>query len=318
MQALGAMLAPVVFRAPSRPDFAPLHIAPWADEPAAERWPPALRTLRGEWPCVPFGRCDRPPELPSTWAPRTPDDNWGHGHAAHHAWRWLQTDDPLALQLQIDLPAEHDIRRLTRRVRAVPDAPELELELTIEVRRRCTVPVALHPTLRLNAGRVRLAVTHDGPGVTYPVSAEPHRSRAAVDARFARLDAVPLAGGGTGDFTTYPQPSDSEELLQLMDIRDPVTVDFIDAGWRLALKWDHALLPDLMLWVSHGGRLHAPWNGRHFALGIEPTNAAFDLGRVATPAPGHPLASRTGLELTPDAPCVIRSRLSARPLQSNR
>ena len=316
MQALGAMLAPVVFRAPSRPDFAPLHVAPWAGEPDVGRWPPALGYLRGEWPCVPFGRCDRPPDLPSAWEPLTPNDSWGHGHAAHHPWRWLQADDPHALHLQIDLPAEHDIRRLTRCIRAVPDAPALDLELTIEVRRRCAVPVALHPTLRLDAGRVRLSVTHDGPGVTYPVPPEPHRSRAAVDARFDRLAAVPLASGGTADFTTYPQPSDSEELLQLMDIRDEITVDFIDAGWHLVLAWDRALLPDLMLWISHGGRLHAPWNGRHFALGLEPTNAALDLGRVARPPSGHPLAPRTGLELTPDVPCVVRSRLSARPRES--
>ena len=88
----------------------------------------------------------------------------------------------------------------------------------------------------------------------------------------------------------------------------------MSTGWSLTLDWDHALLPDLMLWVSHGGRLHAPWNGRHFALGVEPVNGAWDLGRVTQPPAGHPLAQRTGVTLTPGEPCVIRSQLSARPL----
>jgi hypothetical protein len=325
LNALGAMLAPVVFRAPGHPDFAPLHIAPWAAEVDVDRWPPALARLRGDWPCVPFGRCDRPPELPPSWAALKPDDAWGHGYAAHHSWHWLPSADPHALQLQIDLPAEHDVASLTRTVRAQPDAAALDLELAITVRRACTVPVALHPTLRLDAGRVHLVIAHDGPGLSYPVPAEPGRSRIASDARFEALSAVPLAhddraregegNGDTGDFTHYPQPTHSEELLQLMDIRGPVSADYIDAGWRFMLDWDHALLPDLMLWISHGGRLHAPWNGRHHALGLEPVNSAFDLGRVATPPPGHALAARVGLALTPGTPCVIRSRLAARPLE---
>ncbi|HZE92866.1 MAG TPA: hypothetical protein VE029_14330 [Rhizobacter sp.] len=316
LQALGGMLAPVVFRAPGRPDFSPLQVAPWADEPDADRWPGALRRLRGEWPCVPFGRCDRPARLPPGWQPQAPGDPWEHGYAWHHPWHWLDLAEPHALGLQIDLPADQDVRRLTRTVRAVPDAPALDIELQIHVRRACTLPVALHPTLRLNAGRVRLTLAHDGPGLTYPVPAEPGRSRVAADTRFDRLAAVALAAGGTGDFTAYPQASDSEELMQLMQMRGPVTAHFVDAGWALTLDWDRALLPDLMLWVSHGGRLHPPWNGRHFALGLEPMNAAFDLGRVACAPPDHPLAARCGLALTPDAPCVIRSRLSACPSEA--
>lgn len=317
------MLAPVVFRAPGHTDFAPLHIAPWANEPDVDRWPPALARLRGDWPCVPFGRCDRPAGLAPDWAALTPNDAWGHGHAAHHAWRWLASSDPHVLQLQIDLPAEHDIASLTRTVRARPDAPALDLELAITARRQCSVPVALHPTLRLDAGRVQLAIAHNGPGLSYPTPAEPGHSRAAVDARFETLSAVPLAHGGsegagrerTGDFSRFPQPTDSEELLQLMNIRGPVGADYLDAGWRFTLDWDHTLLPDLMLWISHGGRLHAPWNGRHHALGLEPVNSAFDLGRVATPPPAHPLAARAGLALVPGVPCVIRSQMSARPLE---
>jgi hypothetical protein len=202
---------------------------------------------------------------------------------------------------------------LTRTVRADPHAPALHIELRIEARRACTLPIALHPTLRLDAGRVALAVSHRGPGLNYPVPAEPGRSRLAPGATFEQLGAVPLADGGTADLTRYPQPQDSEELLQLMALSGPVTAHYIDQHWALTLDWDRALLPDLMLWVSHRGRLQAPWNGRHWALGVEPVNGAFDLGCVAQPPASHPLAQCTGVALAPDAPLLLRASLSAQP-----
>lgn len=296
----GAMLAPVHFRAEGREDFAPLQVVPW---------------LRGEWPCVPFGRTDLPAGLPADWPVRDPGDDWPHGHAMHHDWTWLETAEPHVLALHIEPPPDQAVQRLDRVVRADPDRPLLHLELHIHVRRPCTLPTALHPTLRLDLGRVELSLAHDGPGVAYPVPTEPGRSRVAPGARFDRLDAVPLVNAAPGDFTHYPQPTHSEELLQLMNVRGPVTAHYLDAGWSLTLDWDHTLLPDLLLWVSHGGRLHAPWNGRHFALGVEPLNGAWDLGRITQPPMGHALAGRTGLTLRPGKPCVIRSQLHARPLQ---
>jgi hypothetical protein len=255
--------------------------------------------------------------LPADWTSLVAGDDWGHGYAAHHVWQWLQlADDPYALGLQIDLPPEQPVSRMTRIVRALADAPTLDIELRIEARRLCTLPVALHPTLRLSLGRVTLDIAHDGPGLTFPVPAEPGRSRAAANARFERLAAVPLADGGDGDFSRFPQPADSEDLLQLMNIRGPVVANYLDAGWALTVDWDRDLLPDLMLWISHRGRLYPPWNGRHFALGVEPLNSAWDLGRVVRPSPGHPLADRVGLTLSPDAPCVIRMRLSAAPIDA--
>jgi hypothetical protein len=154
---------------------------------------------------------------------------------------------------------------------------------------------------------------HDGPGLAYPVPAEPGRSRLAAGVRFDHLARVPLSDGSTTDLTRFPQPADGEDLLQVLDLRGPLTAHYLDAGWSLTLDWDRGLLPDLMLWISHRGRLHAPWNGRHLALGAEPVNGAWDLGRVTQPPPGHPLAGRRGLALLPGTPCVIRSRLSARP-----
>ena len=61
------------------------------------------------------------------------------------------------------------------------------------------------------------------------------------------------------------------------------------------------------------GRTAAPWNGRHWALGVEPVNGVFDLGRVATPPSGHASARHAGVSLHPDWPCTLHYRLQAWP-----
>jgi hypothetical protein len=312
LQALGAMLAPVVFRRAGHPDFAPFQVAPWADEQHDPPLTGLISRLRGEWPCVPFGRTDRPADLPEGWLPRTPHDPWGHGYASHHAWR-LSGPGPGLLEATLTLPEADPVRRLSRHLAADAMAPALDLRLEIEARCATVLPVALHPTLRLDLGRVHLQVAHRGPGCVYPVAAEPS-SRLQADARFASLQAVPLREGGTLDLSRFPLAADSEELLQLRDIDGPVHLHYLDAGWTLQLDWDRAMLPDLMLWVSHRGRPQAPWNGRHLALGVEPVCGVFDLGRVAQPPADHPLADRTGLALSPDTPVTLRYRFEAWPL----
>jgi len=313
LQRLAAMLAPVTFSVPGHADFSPLQVAPWADEPGSEHLPGLMRRLRGDWPCVPFGCTDRPPGLGAEWATRDPGDAWAHGYSSHHEWHWLETDDPLSLCLAIEPPAPNPVSRLRRQVRAVADAPALELTLTVEVRAPCTLPLAVHPTLRLDAGRVALDVPHAGPGHTYPVPAEAGLSRLAPDQPFADLHAVPQTGGTSVDLTSYPLNHDTEELLQLTGITGPVRAHYLDQGWTAQLDWDRALLPDMLLWVSHRGRAYAPWNRRHWAIGLEPVNSAFDVARVAAPPPGHALAHRTGVTLRPGEPWVLRYRLSAQP-----
>lgn len=320
VQALGGMLAPVVFRAAGHADFTPLQVAPWADEPGSDQWGGLLRRLRGEWPCVPFGRCDAPAGLPPGWTAQPPGDTWSHGFASHHAWRWLDLDqadqanaEPGSLALRIDYPAESAISHLVRRIRPDPARPAVHVTLEVHARRAVTLPVALHPTFSLGLGRVRLHVPAFASGHSYPVPCEPGVSRLRPDATFQRLQAVPTDSASL-DLTRFPLPHDTEELLQLRDVPGTVHLDYLDAGWRATLEWSAQDLPDLMLWVSHRGRRQPPWRGRHLALGVEPVNGCFDLGRVTRPPAGHALVDRVGLALDPDAPRLLRYSLSAQPL----
>ncbi len=64
VQALGGMLAPVTFYlhdAAGARTVSPLQVAPWQPDPAL---PGILRSLRGSWPCVPFGMTQPPADLP--------------------------------------------------------------------------------------------------------------------------------------------------------------------------------------------------------------------------------------------------------------
>ena len=55
--------------------------------------------------------------------------------------------------------------------------PRVRIDQLMRFAWLCLIPMALHPTLRLDAGRVQLDISHAGPGLTYPVPAEPSSCR---------------------------------------------------------------------------------------------------------------------------------------------
>ncbi|WP_148717037.1 hypothetical protein [Chitinolyticbacter meiyuanensis] len=306
VQALGGMLAPVRFWLANGAEISPLQVAPWQPDPAL---PGVLRGLRGEWPCLPFGMSQSRTDLPAGWQLREADDGWDHGYCANHEWQRVDTVEADALTIAIDYPAASPVARLERTVRADPDAPALTVTLTIHARRDAMLPFALHPTFTVPADGLELVGGGYAAVHTYPVPQEPGISRITADCTTASLAALPTAEGPV-DHRRLPLPYPTEELVQLADCRPPFVLRYPQAD--VALDWDASQLPDALLWFSNGGRRHAPWHGRHFALGIEPANSVFDLARVATPPQQHPLAGRHGLALQAGVPMKVGYRLSAR------
>jgi hypothetical protein len=307
VQALGGMLGPVRFRLANGRELDALHVAPWAGEAQTQALPGIMRRLRGEWPCVPFGRADYPDDMPGGWTRRQCEPHWSHGYSAHQPWQCLEAG-PLRLRLALDYPPESDVARVERTIEADPDSAALDITLTVHARRRARLPLGLHPTFRLPRapGRVQL-ITGPHAGVfSYPVAAGSVASLLLPDTRSDAL--ARMAGlGGTVDLSRLPLAGAAEELVQIRALRGspgqaPLTLHYLDDEACVGLWWDSAALPDLMLWVSNGGRSAFPWLGRHFALGAEPVNSLFDLGRVARAPHGHPLADRRGVVLHPHAP----------------
>jgi hypothetical protein len=316
VQSLGGMLGPLTLRIANDRELEVMHVAPWAGMTRTRALPGLMQRLRGEWPCVPFGRTDLPAGLPPGWEARTPEDAWPHGYAANHHWRCVSASSQRVL-LSIDYPPEAPIERIEREIVADPTAPRVEITLRVWARRPARLPAGLHPTFRLPAAPRRVRVLlgeHDGI-FSYPVDPIGAVSRLLPDTRSASMSR--LAGvDGPLDLARLPLGCPAEELLQVKSIgasgeAAPFALHYLDYDACAGLWWDTAQLPDLMLWVSNGGRIHFPWMSSHLALGAEPVNSLFDLGRVAAAPPGHPLAGRFGITLTPDQPWQTRYRIAA-------
>jgi hypothetical protein len=316
LQSLGGMLGPVQLRLGGGRELDPMHVAPWSGMTRADSLPGVLRRLRGEWPCVPFGRSDLPEGLPPGWTTHRPDDAWVHGYSANHRWHCVEAT-PLRVHLAIDYPDSSPIARVERVVAADPNAPALDISLKVMARTAVRMPVGLHPTFRLppSPGRVKVLLgAHEGI-TSYPTNGAGSTSRLQPDTRSASLSGM-AAIDGTLDLGLLPLSTPSEELIQVRAPASkagaaPFALHYLDYDACVGLWWDTAQLPDLMLWVSNAGRADFPWMSGHFALGAEPVNSLFDLGRVATAPAGHPLADRLGLAMSPGQPWETHYRIGA-------
>ena len=294
VQALGGMLGPVTFLLPDGRQVSPLHVAPWFDDPTRTAQPPILQDLRGEWPCVPFGT-DAPRSLPEGWsATGETFDGAGvpHGHSSNAEWVFTNVS-PDSITLTCDYPDTHPIRRLTRTIAADPQASALNITLTVEARRPCRLPIGLHPTLRLpTSGTAQLEPPKFRLGRVFPLDVEPGQGLLQPGATFSALDTVPNRTGTTLSLAELPLLENTEELVQLCGVSGGFRLHHPDR-WHVTLDWDTWHFPSLLLWISNRGRAYAPWNSRHVALGVEPVNAAFDLGPAVSTAPNPISAAGT-------------------------
>lgn len=278
----------------------PFHEAPWiARGETVES--DGLKHLRGEWPCLPFGRpYDSSDGLCEPWAslateplaatasPLVSSDRLLHGYCSGADWTLISRSDD-ALVLAIDLPDDSPIGRLTRTIRPVGGRAALDVSVEIVARRSCTRPFGFHPNfaLRGRPGSFRLEPRPYRFGLTHP--ARSHIARAEPNRRFHDLAEVPLASGGRGRFDRLPFAEDSEDILQLCGVDGGIRLVDDDAGVAWDLSWDRFQLPSCLLWMSNRGRQHAPWNGQNLCVGVEPVASAFDLGSVIACA-GNPIA----------------------------
>ena len=99
---------------------------------------------------------------------------------------------------------------------------------------------------------------------SYPALATDSVTRLRPDARSAGL--ASLAGLDEPlDLGYLPADGVFEELLQVRapqagaDGSAPFALHYLDYGACVGLWWDATQLPDLLLWVSNGGRQRFPW-----------------------------------------------------------
>jgi galactose mutarotase-like enzyme len=273
IHATGAALRNLVLELDDGSTIRPLAEAPWIGDPAVatdKEIAAHLRQLGGEWPCVPFGT--------------TIIDPHHHGYCTDNDWH-VTSQGVGTISLAIDYPATHPIARLERRISGVPGTAAIDMELAVEVRRTCKLPLGLHPIFRLpDKGRLQLDPGAFSRGLTFPKVFEPGVSRLKLGAEFRSLDTVPLARGGAADLSELPADL-REEIIQLEAVAGSVGLFYPDGGHTVRLDWNPVDFPSLVLWLSDCGREAAPWSKRFRGIGVEPVNGYFDDASLSSHAP---------------------------------
>lgn len=296
---------------------APLHLAPWADEPAAAREPetaPNVMALGGDFLCAPFGRNDVEPAPP-------------HGWPANSSWTLVEeralAEGGVVARFLLGKPVfgARLVKELTLR-----DGHPFLYQRHLFEGGAGAISLAHHVNTRLPAGgRLSFSAKAYADMPDIPQESDPARGRGvlAYPSRTADLSALPLADGGTADLHRYPIAERHEDFVMLVEAAGHAL------GWTAVLREqtgdlllvlkDPAVLPVTLLWFSNGGRFYPPWSSRHIAvLGIEDARCWSAYGHAASIAE-NPL-SRSGVptafSLQPGGAVEIRHVIGALPVPS--
>lgn len=305
---LGGQMAPVEFHAGGRA-VSPYSVAPWAEEKPPPGLPPVLHALRGDFFCAPFGA--------NATACRG-ETHPVHGDTANAAWTFrsrMSRGGRHTLHLSLDTTTRPGRVDKFLQVRDGGTAVYIRHVLN---GMSGPMPVGHHPMLRF-PGAEGSGLVSTSPVLFAQVAPRPVEDPAAGGyqclkpaARFTRLDRVPMQCGGNADLTRYPARRGFEDLVMLVhesraDFAWSAVVMQEEGYVWFALK-DPRVLRSTILWLSHGGRHYAPWNGRHTGvLGVEDVTAYFHYG-LAESARANPV-SRAGyptvLKLSPRRPLTV-------------
>ncbi len=295
--------------------LAPLHTAPWVDEPAIVDDPaiqPTLKYLSGDFFCAPFSANDVETGVPS------------HGWPANSPWRVIGEErDGGAVTVRFELEKRVMGARLSKEI-TLRDGHPFAYERHVFTGGAGAVSAASHAMTRF-AGGGRLSfspkVFADLPETQQETDPARGRSLFATGRRFTDLGALPLADGTTADLHQYPVAERHEDFVMLVEAPGS------PLGWAAAIRPDAGDImlslknpkdfPVTFLWFSNGGRFYPPWNGRHLGvLGIEEGRAYSSYGHAASIAP-NPLSQAgipTALTLSPEGSVAVRHVIGGIPL----
>lgn len=291
--------------------LAPLHTAPWVDDPAVAEdaaIPANLRHLSGDFFCAPFSTSDV-------------EDAPPHGWPANSPWHLIETGHEAGVTTALYRLARPVLGAVVEKRFTVRDGHPFLYETHVLRGGKGALPVANHAMVNLAAGgRLAFSAKQRLETPATPLESDPAKGRSllAYPAETTDATSVALQDGSVADITRVPFAERHEDFVMLVE-EQPSSLGWFAASRpaerdvMLSLK-NPDEFPVTFLWFSNGGRDYAPWNGRHTGvLGIEEARAYSAYGHRASIAP-NPLAARgtpTALDLDPGGAVVVRNVIGA-------
>jgi hypothetical protein len=287
-----------------RKKIRPFSVAPWAEEKLPAGSPQLLKSLRGDFFCMPFG---------GNAAPYRGEKHPPHGETANATWKLESLQDGV---LHASLRTKARKGRVDKFVRLRPDEASIYQRHVIS---GMSGPMnfGMHLMLRyrseglISTSRFVYGQVLPGP---FESPAKGGYQILLPGAEFTRLDRVPQLDGKMADLSRYPARRGYEDLAMVVaDQSLPfawTAVVFPEEGFLGFTLKDPRVLHQTVFWNSNGGRHYAPWNGRHIdVLGMEEVTAYFDYG-IEQSVGRNPMSARghaTSVRLDPKKPLVVNT-----------
>ena len=313
----GGHLGPVTFCRKTNP-IAPFSVAPWAQEETDATLPPMLKSLRGDFFCLPFGGNE---------TPFRGEEHPPHGETANAIWKFEtreENTDGSTLRLSLETKARPGRVEKTISLRAGHDAVYARHVIS---GMSGAMNLGHHAMLKFpdeeGSGLISTSGFRFGqvlPG-QFENPLEGGHSALMPGAEFEDLDHVPLLAGGETDFSRYPARRGFEDLVMLVgDDTLPLAwtaVSFPGHGYLWFSLKNPRVLRHTIFWISNGGRDYAPWNGRHTnVMGLEEVTSYFNLGLAESVAPNS-MSERgvpTTLPLDAATPLAVNYIMAVAPI----
>jgi hypothetical protein len=304
----GAMMSPVTFLRDSDKPVQPYYISPWQEE-GLKLDVPVLRTLRGDFFCLPFGGNDVPYEK---------EKHPPHGEIVGNPWQLVEANRVGGITT-IRLQTETKVRpgKVTKELSLIEGQNVVYSRDTIEGFAG-PAPLGHHATLAMpeKEGVVHIATSPIKFGMTnaglFSDPAKGEYQSFAIGAKFNSLKQVPLIfkGAADADVSRLPARRGYADLLQLINAPGEIawtTATRADENWVWFSLKDPEVLNTTVMWIENHGRHEVPWNGRNNCLGLEDVCAFFADGLAASAKPNvlTQAGVRTAINLTADKPTAI-------------
>ncbi len=306
----GGHMAPVRFFADDESSIEPYAISPWQEEQEEISGPGVLKSLRGDFFCMPFGG-------DNTWKDEVHPP---HGEVCEASWNLVSAGKTGDGQHSIVLDLNTEVRpgHVTKTIKMLAGHSALYVSHRIE---GFTGPVTLGHHAILPGDRVHYLDCPPLKAGLTDTAPPPPGSREYFSALpgtfFDDLSSVPSIWKSPSelDYSVFPAREGYVDILQVFP-QAPVDESPL---WFTATVPEHRylwfslkhpeILPSTVLWQENFGRHAAPWNGRNSCIGIEEVLGHLASGLRTSVEPN--ILSKKGLstyrELDGQTPFVVRN-----------